>query len=85
MKNKLWILKYFKKNVYKRGRRMKRRIGDLTLREAEELRNCCEHIGFIKVECWDCKYFDENKCDCKLSFLAYLRKIDLEQEIEVEE
>jgi len=64
---------------------MKNKIGELTLREAEELRNCCGHIGFIKCECLDCKYFDENECDCKLSFLAYLRGINLDQEIEVEE
>ena len=65
---------------------MKKKIGDLTLKEADKLRNCCEHIGFIKGECYvDCRYFDENKCDCKLSFLARLREIDLNQEIEVEE
>ena len=65
---------------------MAKKIGDLTLKEAEELRSCCEHIGIIKGECYvDCRYFDENKCDCKLSFLASLIKIDLDQEIEVED
>ena len=65
---------------------MKKKIGDLTLKEVEELRTCCEHIGIIKGECYvDCRYFDENEGGCKLSFIARLIKIDLNQEIEVEE
>ena len=82
---------YYKNKLHcetknKVGVRMSKKIGDLTLRKAKELMNCCEHIGFIKGECFaDCRYFDENKCDCKLSVLAVLEEIDLDQEIEVEE
>ena len=79
-------LKMLKHKNKKRCDDEKKKIGDLTLKEAEELKNCCGHIGFINGECYvDCVFFDEKKCECKLSSLARLREIDLNQEIEVEE
>ena len=63
---------------------MKKKIGDLKIREAVELIRDCEETSVITCLV-DCKFFDEEKNECMLKSLdTYaFSKIDLEQEIEV--
>jgi len=65
---------------------MKKKIGDLTLREASELVRDCDELGFIYC-LTKCRFYNEEKRECMLKSLDayYFNKIDLEQEIEVEE
>lgn len=61
------------------------KIGDLKIREAAELVRGCENASVI--ECLTrCRFYDEEKQECMLKSLdAYaFSKIDLEQEIEVD-
>lgn len=65
---------------------MKKKIGDLTIREAAELVRDCESTSVITCLV-DCRFYDEEKHGCMLKSLdAYaFSKIDLEKEIEVSE
>ena len=65
---------------------MKKKIGDLTIREAAELVSDCDELGFIYC-LTKCRFYDEEKRGCMLKSLDayYFSKIDLEQEIEVDE
>lgn len=65
---------------------MKKKIGDLTLREAAELVRDCDELGFIYC-LTKCRFYNEEKQECMLKSLdAYaFSKIDLEKEIEVNE
>lgn len=62
------------------------KIGDLTIREAAELVRGCDTVSII--ECLTrCRFYNEEKQECMLKSLDayYFSKIDLEQEIEVDE
>lgn len=63
---------------------MKKKIGDLTIREAAELVRDCENTSVI--ECLTrCRFYDEEKQGCMLKSIdAYaFSKIDLEKEIDI--
>lgn len=63
---------------------MKKKIGELTLKEAAELVRGCENASVI--ECLTrCRFYDEEKQGCMLKSLdAYaFSKIDLEKEIDI--
>ena len=64
---------------------MKKKIGDLTIREAAELVRDCDELGFIYC-LTKCRFYDKEKRGCMLESLDayYFSKINLEQEIEVE-
>ena len=65
---------------------MKKKLGDLTIREAAELVRYCDELGF--TYCLNkCRFYDEEKRECMLKSLDsyYFSKIDLDKEIEVEE
>lgn len=65
---------------------MKKKLGDLTIREATELVSDCDELGLIYC-LTRCRFYNEEKKECMLKSLDayYFRKIDLEKEIEVEE
>ena len=65
---------------------MKKKIGDLTIREAAELVRDCDELGFIYC-LTKCRFYDEEKRGCMLESLDayYFSKIDLDKEIEVDE
>lgn len=65
---------------------MKKKIGDLTIKEAAELVSDCDELGFIYC-LTKCRFYNEEKRECMLKSLDsyYFSKIDLDQEIEVDE
>ncbi len=65
---------------------MKKKIGDLTVKELVKINNLCDRQCSI-IECLECKFYNEEKDECNLESINYfsINKIDLDQEIEVEE
>ena len=62
------------------------KIGDLKIREATELVKDCETVSAVFC-LTECRFYNEEKQECMLKSLDayYFSKIDLEQEIDLEE
>ena len=65
---------------------MKKKIKDLTVKELVKINNLCDRQCSI-IECFECRFYNEEKNECNLKSIDYfsINKIDLDQEIEVEE